>query len=127
MKQWEKSSWKQYSAKQQPEWPDENKYQKIISEISTYPPLIFANEAEQLKKYLADASEGKNFVIQGGDCAETFVDFNSKSIRDKLKILLQMSLIIAHGASSNVIRIGRIAGQFAKPRSLQSEIRNEPS
>ena len=125
MKEWTKSSWRRHSAKQQPEWPDENEYQKIIGEISTYPPLVFSKEAEQLKKYLADASEGKNFVIQGGDCAETFVDFNSKSIRDNLKILLQMSAIIAHGASANVIRVGRIAGQFAKPRSLQSEIRNK--
>ena len=76
MKHWTKSSWKKYSTHQQPEWPDENKYKKIIDEISTYPPLIFDKEAELLKKYLADASEGKNFVIQGGDCAETFIDFN---------------------------------------------------
>ena len=67
MKHWTKSSWKKYSTHQQPEWPDENKYKKIIDEISTYPPLIFDKEAELLKKYLADASEGKNFVIQGGD------------------------------------------------------------
>ena len=127
MKHWTKSSWKKYSTHQQPEWPDENKYKKIIDEISTYPPLIFDKEAELLKKYLADASEGKNFVIQGGDCAETFIDFNSKSIHDKLKILLQMSVIIAHGASSNVIRIGRIAGQFAKPRSSHSEKRGTTS
>ena len=127
MKHWTKSSWKKYSTHQQPEWPDENKYKKIINEISTYPPLIFDKEAELLKKYLADASEGKNFVIQGGDCAETFIDFNSKSIHDKLKILLQMSVIIAHGASSNVIRIGRIAGQFAKPRSSKSEMRGNTS
>ena len=127
MKHWTKSSWKKYSTHQQPEWPDENKYKKIIDEISTYPPLIFDKEAELLKKYLADASEGKNFVIQGGDCAETFIDFNSKSIHDKLKILLQMSVIIAHGASSNVIRIGRIAGQFAKPRSSKSEMRGNTS
>ena len=127
MKQWSKFSWKNYIAQQQPEWPNNKKYKKAIDEISTYPPLIFSREAEILKKYLADASEGKNFVIQGGDCAETFVDFNAKSIRDKLKILLQMSVIISHGASSNVIRIGRIAGQFAKPRSSQLETRGNIS
>jgi len=123
MKHWSKFSWKKYYAQQQPEWPNSKEYNSVIDEIATYPPLIFSQEAEILKKYLADASEGKNFVIQGGDCAETFVDFNSKSIRDKLKILLQMSAIITHGASSNVIRIGRIAGQFAKPRSLPLENR----
>ena len=124
MKPWNKSSWKTYQAHQQPDWPDTVKYEKVIDEIATYPPLIFDKEAELLKRYLADAAEGKNFVIQGGDCAETFIDFNSKSIHDKLKILLQMSVIIAHGASSNVIRIGRIAGQFAKPRTSQTENRD---
>ena len=127
MKQWSKFSWKNYSVQQQPDWPDNQYYQKIINEIKTYPPLIFSKESDILKKYLANASEGRNFIIQGGDCAETFTDFNTKSIRDKLKILLQMSLIISHGASSNVIRIGRIAGQFAKPRSLQFEERNNNS
>jgi len=127
MKPWTKCSWKKYSSKQQPKWPSIKKYNNIINEIATYPPLIFSKESEVLKQYLADASEGKNFVIQGGDCAETFIDFNSKSIRDKLKILLQMSVIIAHGASSNVIRIGRMAGQFAKPRSLEFETRDTTS
>ena len=91
MKQWSKFSWKNYSAQQQPDWPDNQYYKKIINEIKTYPPLIFSKESDILKKYLANASEGKNFIIQGGDCAETFTDFNTKSIRDKLKILLQMS------------------------------------
>ena len=79
MKQWTKFSWKNYTAQQQPEWPDYKHYKQVIDEITTYPPLIFSKEAETLKKYLADASDGKNFVIQGGDCAETFADFNSKS------------------------------------------------
>ena len=127
MKRWSKFSWKKYAAQQQPQWPNHEQYNAVIDEVSTYPPLIFAKESEILKQYLADASDGKNFVIQGGDCAETFVDFNSKSIRDKLKILLQMSVIISHGASSNVIRVGRIAGQFAKPRSQQLETRGELS
>ena len=127
MKPWSKFSWKNYIVQQQPKWPNSEDYNQVIKELSTYPPLIFAKEADKLKKYLADASDGKNFVIQGGDCAETFEDFNSKSIRDKLKILLQMSVIISHGASSNVIRIGRIAGQFAKPRTLQTETRNKIS
>jgi len=127
MKRWTKFSWKNYIAQQQPQWPNSKEYDEVIKEISTYPPLIFAKEADILKEYLADASDGKNFIIQGGDCAETFLDFNSKSIRDKLKILLQMSVIISHGASLNVIRIGRIAGQFAKPRSSQLETRDDTS
>ena len=127
MKRWSKFSWKNHTAQQQPEWPNKNHYNDVIKEIETYPPLIFAKESDMLKQYLAEASEGKKFIIQGGDCAETFVDFNSKSIRDKLKILLQMSLIISHGASSNVIRIGRIAGQFAKPRTFQFESHNDIS
>ena len=126
-KHWTTDSWKQFPIHQQPKWPDTKIYEKVIKEISEYPPLVFAGEVRALKKQLADATQGKGFLIQGGDCAETFNDFKADSIRDKLKILLQMAVVLTYGASYNVIKVGRIAGQFAKPRSSDNEIRNEIS
>jgi len=123
--EWTLESWKKYIAKQQPNWPNQSLVTKVNNEITTYPPLVFAGEVRTLKKYLADAAQGKAFVIQGGDCAETFTNFNADSIRDKLKILLQMSVILNYGASCNVIKVGRIAGQFAKPRSSNFETRGK--
>ena len=126
MKQkWTPETWQSLHAEQQPKWPDTSVYNKVLTEISTFPPLIFAGEVRTLTNQLADAAKGKSFVIQGGDCAETFSDFKADSIRDKLKILLQMSVVLTYGASCNVIKIGRIAGQFAKPRSDDFESRNE--
>ncbi|HIG51353.1 MAG TPA: 3-deoxy-7-phosphoheptulonate synthase class II, partial [Candidatus Marinimicrobia bacterium] len=89
-----------------------------------YPPLVFAGEVMALKQQLGDAAQGNGFLIQGGDCAETFDDFRADSIRDKLKILLQMSVVLTYGASCNVVKLGRIAGQFAKPRSANTETRD---
>ena len=116
-------SWKKLKANQQPNWEELDTYSKIISELSTYPPLVFAGEVRSLKNQLAETAQGNGFLIQGGDCAETFVDFNADSIRDKLKILLQMSVVLTYGASCNVVKLGRIAGQFAKPRSSNIECR----
>ena len=124
-KSWSPNSWKQLIAMQQPQWDDQEIYNRVISEISNYPPLVFAGEVRLLKKQLADAAIGNGFLIQGGDCAETFLDFKANSIRDKLKILLQMSVVLTYGASCNVVKIGRIAGQFAKPRSSNTEFRND--
>jgi 3-deoxy-7-phosphoheptulonate synthase len=126
-KQWALDTWKQFPIHQQPNWPDKAIYEKVLDEISTYPPLVFAGEVRALKQQLADATLGKGFLIQGGDCAETFSDFKANSIRDKLKILLQMSVVLTYGASYNVIKVGRIAGQFAKPRSSDVEIRKNVS
>jgi len=123
--EWTLESWKNFVAEQQPNWSDEELVQKVINEISSYPPLVFAGEVRTLKQYLADAAQGKGFLIQGGDCAETFSDFKADSIRDKLKILLQMSVVLTYGASCNVIKVGRIAGQFAKPRSSDTETRDD--
>jgi 3-deoxy-7-phosphoheptulonate synthase len=125
MKSWNPSSWQKFLAEQQPQWKDDSLYDKVINEISQYPPLVFAGEVRTLKKHLADAAQGNGFLIQGGDCAETFHDFKANSIRDKLKILLQMSVVLTYGASCNVVKVGRIAGQFAKPRSSNIESRNE--
>lgn len=123
--EWTLESWKNFVAEQQPNWSDEELVQKVINEISSYPPLVFAGEVRTLKQHLADAAQGKGFLIQGGDCAETFSDFKADSIRDKLKILLQMSVVLTYGASCNVIKVGRIAGQFAKPRSSDTETRDD--
>ncbi len=117
-------SWKNLTAAQQPDWEKSEAYSKVISEISSYPPLVFAGEVRALKQQLGDAAQGNGFLIQGGDCAETFDDFRADSIRDKLKILLQMSVVLTYGASCNVVKLGRIAGQFAKPRSANTETRD---
>ena len=121
---WTPDSWQTLTASQQPSWPDMNLHGKVLTEITNYPPLVFAGEVRSLKKQLAEASQGKGFLIQGGDCAETFADFKADSIRDKLKILLQMSIVLTYGASCNVVKLGRIAGQFAKPRSADTEHRD---
>ncbi|MBC8312141.1 MAG: 3-deoxy-7-phosphoheptulonate synthase class II [Candidatus Marinimicrobia bacterium] len=122
---WTLESWKKFVAEQQPNWTNEELVQKVSNEISSYPPLVFAGEVRTLKQHLADAAQGNGFLIQGGDCAETFNDFKADSIRDKLKILLQMSVVLTYGASCNVIKVGRIAGQFAKPRSSDTETRGD--
>ena len=121
---WTPESWQKLVAEQQPDWQKNKNYTKVLSEISDYPPLVFAGEAQSLKQQLADAAQGNGFLIQGGDCAETFLDFRADSIRDKLKILLQMSVVLTYGASCNVVKLGRIAGQFAKPRSSNIEMRD---
>lgn len=123
--EWTLESWKKFIAEQQPSWTDIELVEKVYSEISLYPPLVFSGEVRTLKQNLADAAKGNGFLIQGGDCAETFNDFKANSIRDKLKILLQMSVVLTYGASCNVIKIGRIAGQFAKPRSSDVETRGK--
>ena len=123
-KSWTPDSWKILPAEQQPDWGKSEAYSKVISEISGYPPLVFAGEVRALKQQLGDAAQGNGFLIQGGDCAETFDDFRADSIRDKLKILLQMSVVLTYGASCNVVKLGRIAGQFAKPRSANTETRD---
>ena len=123
-KSWTPDSWQNLVAAQQPGWEKYDAYSKVISEIMNYPPLVFAGEVRALKQQLADAARGNGFLIQGGDCAETFDDFRADSIRDKLKILLQMSVILTYGASCNVVKLGRIAGQFAKPRSSDTETRD---
>ena len=120
---WTPESWYNYVAEQQPAWDDEDIYKQVIQEIINYPPLVFAGEVRMLKQQLKEAALGKGFLIQGGDCAETFNEFRADTIRDKLKILLQMSVILTYGASCNVIKVGRIAGQFAKPRSSNTETR----
>jgi 3-deoxy-7-phosphoheptulonate synthase len=118
---WSPSSWAQLRAAQQPEWPDEQALKAALTEITAMPPLVFAGESRDLRARLADVGAGEAFLLQGGDCAETFAAFGADAIRDKLKVLLQMAVVLTYGAQMPVVKVGRIAGQFAKPRSSSSE------
>ncbi|HET6569653.1 MAG TPA: 3-deoxy-7-phosphoheptulonate synthase class II [Rhodothermales bacterium] len=116
-------SWKQKPALQQPEYPDEMALQSVLKQLRTLPPLVTSWEVEALKQQLAEAAAGKRFLLQGGDCAERFDDCNSNTIVDRLKVLLQMSLVLVYGLEKHVVRVGRFAGQYAKPRSAPMETR----
>ena len=118
---WQPNTWRHLTAAQQPEWPDERELRAVYEEISHLPPLVFAGEARSLKAMLGRAADGEAFVLQAGDCAESFGDFSADAIRDKLKIILQMAVMLTYGAGLPVVKVGRIAGQFAKPRSASSE------
>ncbi len=118
---WAPTSWQDRPAAQQPEYPDEAALKKVLAELSTLPPLVTTWEIESLKSQIAEAAAGERFLLQGGDCAERFDDCQSTMIANKLKILLQMSLVLVHGTQKRVIRVGRFAGQYAKPRSAETE------
>src|SRR5215218_2290703 len=121
---WSPTSWQSLPATQQPVYPDSERLQQVLHELSWLPPLVTSWEIERLKAQLAEAARGESFLLQGGDCAESFADCTSESITNKLKILLQMSLVLVHGARRRVIRVGRFAGQYAKPRSENLEERD---
>lgn len=110
-------------AAQQPTWPDQAVLEEVRQTLAKYPPLVFAGEVDILKDRLAQAAQGKAFLLQGGDCAETFVDATADRIRNRVKTLLQMAVVLTYGASMPVIKMGRMAGQFAKPRSSDTETR----
>jgi 3-deoxy-7-phosphoheptulonate synthase len=112
-------------AKQQPTWPDAEKVAAVRAELAIQPPLVFAGEVDILRARLAEAASGKAFLLQGGDCAETFADATADRIRNRVKTLLQMAVVLTYGASMPVIKMGRMAGQFAKPRSSDSETRGD--
>ena len=118
---WSPASWRSHPAQQQPEWPNATELEQSLDEIRDLPPLVFAGEARSLKKSLAKAAQGEAFVLQAGDCAEAFGDFSADAIRDKLKIILQMAAVLTYAAGMPVVKVGRIAGQFAKPRSSPTE------
>ncbi len=120
-KTWAPDSWTAYPAGQQPAWPDDQELSSAIDELRKLPPLVFAGEARSLQKSMARAGRGEAFVLQAGDCAESFGDFSADAIRDKLKIILQMAVVLTYAAGLPVVKIGRIAGQFAKPRSDANE------
>jgi len=117
-------AWRDLPAAQQPTWPDAAALAAAVSTLAGYPPLVFAGECDVLKNRLADAALGKAFVLQGGDCAETFASATADNIRDRIKTILQMAAVLTYGASMPVIKVGRIAGQYAKPRSSNEETRD---
>ena len=121
LKQWSKSSWQQYEALQQPNWPDKEKYEAVVSDLATLPPLVFAGEIRDLKTLLGKASAGEAFLLQGGDCSEEFSRCTAPNIRETLKVLLQMAVILTYAGDKPVVKVGRIAGQYAKPRSSDTE------
>jgi 3-deoxy-7-phosphoheptulonate synthase len=118
---WNPNSWRDCPIRQVPTYPDQDKLADMEARIGRYPPLVFAGEARRLKAQLALVAEGKAFVLQGGDCAESFSDFTANIIRDTFRVLLQMAVVLTFGASLPVVKLGRMAGQFAKPRSSDTE------
>ena len=126
-REWSPDSWQRKPALQQPVYPDQQALQDVVAMLAKLPPLVTSWEVETLKHELAEAARGEKFLLQGGDCAESFDDCDSTAIVNKLKILLQMSLILSHGGRKPVIRVGRFAGQYAKPRSADMETRNGTS
>jgi 3-deoxy-7-phosphoheptulonate synthase len=121
MNNWNPSSWRDFPIKQQPTYKDLEKLKKVENELSSYPPLIFAEEARRLKSQLSDVSKGNAFLLQGGDCAESFSSFDANNIKDLFKVMMQMAVILTFSGGCPVIKVGRVAGQFAKPRSADFE------
>ncbi len=118
---WTPGGWRDSPAAQQPEWPDPAAFETAQKQLSVLPPLVFAGEARRLQSALAEVAGGGAFLLQAGDCAESFADFSADAIRDKLKVILQMAVVLTYGAGVPVVKLGRIAGQFAKPRSAPTE------
>ena len=118
---WTPSSWRNFPIKQQPTYQDQTLLKEVEATLSTYPPLIFAGEARKLKEKLAAAGRGEAFLLQGGDCAESFSDFNAKNIKNLFKLMLQMNMVLMYSTGKPIVKVGRIAGQFAKPRSSDFE------
>ncbi|HUQ38665.1 MAG TPA: 3-deoxy-7-phosphoheptulonate synthase class II [Acidimicrobiales bacterium] len=121
MSTWTPSGWHDLPAAQQPEWPDAAAHDRALKQLAGLPPLVFAGEARQLTSHLAEVAGGRAFLLQAGDCAESFAEFSADNIRDTLKVILQMAVVLTYGAGVPVLKVGRIAGQFAKPRSAMTE------
>ena len=118
---WSKNSWKSYEAKQLPAYSDENKLNSVLDSLSSMPPLIFAGETRSLKSQIYQVQKGEAFYLQGGDCAESFSELNPNTIRDTFKLILQMAVVLTYATNTPVVKLGRIGGQFAKPRSSDFE------
>ena len=118
---WDRDSYRKRNAAQAPAWPDEREYETVLAELRRLPPLVFAGETRNLLGRLAAAAQGDAFLLQGGDCAEAFSDVNATSIKARLKVLLQMAVVLAYAGEKPVVKVGRIAGQYAKPRSSPTE------
>ncbi|MBV8168945.1 MAG: 3-deoxy-7-phosphoheptulonate synthase, partial [Alphaproteobacteria bacterium] len=121
---WVPADWRTKPAAQQPDYSDAGALARVERELARVPPLVFAGEARKLKDGLARVADGKAFLLQGGDCAESFAEFHPDNIRDSFRVLLQMAVVMTFGASLPVVKVGRMAGQFAKPRSDETETRD---
>jgi len=118
---WTPSSWREKPIVQQPIYPDMDALKRVEEKLSSYPPLVFAGEARNLKKQLGDVANGKAFLLQGGDCAESFSEFDANNIRDTFKVMMQMAVVMTFAGGLPVVKVGRMGGQFAKPRSSDTE------
>ncbi|WP_336097293.1 class II 3-deoxy-7-phosphoheptulonate synthase [Roseovarius sp. CH_XMU1461] len=125
MSEWQKKGWRNKPRIQMPDYLDMDALQDVEARLSQYPPLVFAGEARRLKAQLGAAARGEAFLLQGGDCAEAFDQFSADGIRDTFKVMLQMAMVLTYGAKVPVIKVGRIAGQFAKPRSAPTETQGD--
>lgn len=121
---WNKDSWRDKPIKQQPTYKDRELLEGVEHQLNKFPPLVFAGEVRNLKKYLANAANGNAFLLQGGDCAESFASFGASNIRDLFKVILQMSVVLTYAGGCPVVKVARVAGQFAKPRSSDFEEKN---
>ena len=119
--EWSKRDWRAKPRVQMPDYPDADALRSVEARLASYPPLVFAGETRALKRALAEAAEGRAFLLQGGDCAESFAEFSADNIRDTFKVILQMAVVLTFGAKCPVVKVGRVAGQFAKPRSAATE------
>ena len=125
MSRWTPDTWRAFPARQMPEYADPARLRAVEAQLATYPPLVFAGEVRDLRTSLARAAAGRAFVLQGGDCAESFAEFHPDNIRDTFRVLLQMAVVLTFGAACPVVKVGRLAGQFAKPRSSPVETRGD--
>src|SRR5271154_6662811 len=121
---WSPDSWRAKPAKQMPTYPEADKLKSVEARLAKLPPLVFAGEARRLRKKLARVAKGEAFLFQGGDCAESFTEFTANNIRDTFRLILQIAVVLTFGGGIPVLKIGRMAGQFAKPRSDDNETRD---
>src|SRR6202011_5408964 len=121
---WTPDSWRSRPVMQVPEYPDAKALADVEAQLATFPPLVFAGEARNLKKALARVAAGEAFLLQGGDCAESFAEHGANNIRDFFRVFLQMAVVLTYAGASPVVKVGRVAGQFAKPRSSPTEKQN---
>ena len=122
MKNWLPSSWRNKPIEQQPVYPDNTKLSDTETRLAKFPPLVLTEEIQELSRHMANVAEGQAFLLQGGDCAESFDNFNAANIQDMCKVILQMAVILAYAGSCHIVKVGRLAGQFAKPRTSKTEL-----
>ncbi|MEE9374753.1 MAG: 3-deoxy-7-phosphoheptulonate synthase, partial [Rhizobiaceae bacterium] len=122
---WAPNSWRSKPALQMPNYPDQAALEAVEARLASFPPLVFAGEARALKNQLARVSRGEAFLMQGGDCAESFAEHGADNIRDFFRVFLQMAVVLTFGASKPIVKVGRVAGQFAKPRSADTETKGD--